>query len=118
MNTQKTMMILLLGSVMIGLGLCASAEEIIVSGEELLIVPNPDTQEPWVIAPSLTDESDLDIDIPEKQDNSKLVDAAGVYVTTSKETDSTNLDIGIQALIIAGTVFVLLMALLFLNRKK
>jgi hypothetical protein len=125
---KKTMMIMIIGAVVIGMGFSASAEEDIlpermneeasVEGEELLIAPNPDSEEPLVIAPSPTDEGDVDTQISENQESGELVDATGSYATTAKETNSEKLDIGVQAVIIAGTVFVLLMTLLFLKRKK
>lgn len=119
---------MIVGAVVIGMGLSASAEEeripekinedLAVDGEELLISPNPESEESLVIAPSPTEEDEVVIQILENQESNEILDAAGSDVESSKEVKTAGFDVGIQAVIIAGTVFVLLTVLLVLKRKK
>jgi hypothetical protein len=128
MNMKKTIIIMIVGAVVIGMGLSASAEEeripqkinedLALDGEELLISPNPDSEEILVIAPSPTEEDEIVIQILENQESDELLDTAGSDAKSSEEIKTAGLDVGIQAVIIAGTVFVLLTALLVLRRKK
>lgn len=133
---------MVVGSVVIGMGLSVSAEEtiprtineeVVLEDEELLVKPSSESEEPILIAPSpieddevviqilennLEEEDELVIQILENQESNELVDTAGSNIKSSDEVKTAGLDIGIQALIIAGTVFVLLTALLVLKRKK
>jgi hypothetical protein len=129
MNMKKTIIIMIVGAVVIGVGLSASAEETIpktineevfldLEDEKLLIKPNLESEEILVIAPSPLDDDEVIIQILENQESDELVDTAASDAKSSEEIKTAGLDVGIQAAIIAGTVFVLLTALLVLKRKK
>jgi len=144
---NKTIMIMILGAVVIGTAVSASAEEetiprpvseeIPVGSDDLIIAPNPDA-EPLIIAPNpnvtishdaeegergleepvIAPNSDDRIDIMENGESSEIIDTAGTYAAVGKESQTSSITIGAQGAVIIGAVFVLLAALVIYKRKK
>ena len=144
---NKTMMIMIIGAVVIGMAVSASAEEEIlprpvseeipVDSDDLVIAPNPD-EEPLIIAPNpdetishdadegergleepvIAPYSDDTIDIMEDGESNELIDTAGTYTAVGKESQTSSITIGAQAAVIIGAVFVLLVALVIYKRKN
>jgi len=144
---NKTIMIMILGAVVIGMAVSASAEEEIlprpvseeipVDSDDLIIAPNPDA-EPLIIAPNpdatishdadegergleetvIAPNSDDTIDIMEDGESSEIIDTAGTYAAVAKDSQTSSVTIGAQGAVIIGAVFVLLAALVIYKRKK
>ena len=133
---NKTIMIMIIGAVVIGMAVSTSAgeevlprpvsEEIPVDSDDLIIAPNPDAtishdadegernlEEP-VIAPN----SDDTIDIMEDGESNEIIDTAETYAAVGKESQTSSITIGAQGAVIIGAVFVLLVALVIYKRKK
>ena len=138
-------MIMIIGAVVIGMAVSASAEEEIlprpvseeipVDSDDLVIAPNPD-EEPLIIAPNPdetishdADEGERGLeepviapysepDILEDGESNKLIDTAGTYAAVGKESQTSSITIGAQAAVIIGAVFVLLVALVIYKRKN
>ena len=137
---------MILGAVVIGIAVSASAEEetlprpereeIPVDSDDLVIAPNPD-EEPLIIAPNpdetishdadegergleepliAPNSSDM-IDIMEDGESSEIVDTAGKYGAVAEDSQTSSAAIGAQAVII-GAVFVLIAALVIYKKKK
>ena len=143
---NKTIMIMIIGTVVIGMAFSASAEEetlprseskeIPVDNDEVVIAPKPDG-EPLIIAPNpnetishdpdegekgleeplIAPNSDEKIDIMEDDESSEIFDTAGTYATAAKDSQTSSVTIGAQAVMI-GAVFVLIAALVIYKRKK
>jgi len=144
---NKTIIIMILGAVVIGMAVSASAEEEIlprpvseeipVDSDDLIIAPNPDA-EPLIIAPNpdetishdadegergleepvIAPNSDDTVDIMEDGESNEIIDTAGTYAAVGKESQTSSITIGSQAAVIIGAVFVLLAALVIYKRKK
>ena len=142
---NKTMMIIIIGAVVIGMAVSALAEEEIlprpvseeipVDSDDLVIAPNPD-EEPLIIAPNPdetishdADEGERGLeepviapysepDILEDGESNELIDTAGTYAAVGKESQTSSITIGAQGAVIIGAVFVLLVALVIYKRKK
>ena len=137
---------MIVGAVVIGMAVSASAEEetlprpvseeIPVDSDDLVIAPNPD-EEPLIIAPNpdetishdadegqrgleepvIAPNSDDMIDIMEDGESSEVFDTAGTYAAVAKDSQTSSVTIGAQAVII-GAVFVLIAALVIYKRKN
>ena len=142
---NKTMMIMIIGAVVIGMAVSASAEEEIlprpvseeipVDSDGLVIIPNPD-EEPLIIAPNpyetISHDADegerglgepviapySDPDILEDGESNELIDTVGTYAAVEKESQTSGITIGAQAVVIIGAVFGLLVALVIYKRKN
>ena len=133
---NKTMMIIIIGAVVIGMAVSASAEEEIlprpvseeipVDSDDLVIAPNPgetishdaDEGERGLERPVIAPYSDDTIDIMEDGESNELIDTAGTYAAVGKESQTSSITIGAQAAVIIGAVFVLLVALVIYKRKN
>jgi len=144
---KKTIMIMIIGAVVIGMAVSASAEEEIlprpideeipVDSDDLAIAPNPNA-EPLIIAPNpdatishnadegergleepvIAPNLDDTIGITEEGDSNELIDTVGTCTTSEEESQTSGIPIGVQGVVIIGAVVALLVALVIYKRNK
>jgi hypothetical protein len=142
---NKTMMIMIVGSFVIGMVVSVTADEEILpitiseerkvesddiiitpnpNGEPLIIAPNPDETishnvdkgERGLEEPAILPNSEQEIDTIENGESNEVIDAVNSYATIGEKSQTNKITIEIPVLIIIGTVIVLLVALLIYKR--